>query len=391
MGDADTSATAPPSEGGLAAYDADGDGVVYQSGMHPHIVRDAPGQCPICGMDLNPVRLDDGGGEGGVRIQPATLQNMGVRTAAAEVAALQRQVRTTGRFEASEQRMTAVSPKVGGWIERLYVNYEGDRVRKGQPLLEIYSPELVATQEEYLLALRNAERLGGGEDAQRLVDAARRRLAYWDISEAQIDRLRETGEPTKTLTLYASASGTVTRKNVTEGERVQAGQTLLHLTDLSRLWLMLDVYEQDLAWVEVGSSVAVELPYAPGETIRGTVDYLYDQLDAEARTIQARVTVPNPERRLKPGMYATARITGPEAQPMPVVPAEAVVSSGTREVVIVALGEGRFRPVEVETGVQSGEQIQIRSGLSGGEEVVTSAQFLIDSEARLQSAVEAFE
>lgn len=372
---------------GLAAYDEDGDGVVYQDPMHPQYVQDEPGTAPDCGMDLVPVRVDGEAEEGTVQISPATIQNMGVRTARVEVASLAQRVRTTGRFEANEQLMTAVSPKVDGWVERLHVNYEGDRVRKGQPLLTIYSPELVSTQEEYLLALRNAERLGGSDDAQRLVDAARRRLAYWDISEEQIERLEATGEPTKTLTLHAPASGTVSNKNVTEGERIQAGQTLMHLSDLSRLWLMLDIYEQNLLWIDVGSQVEVELPYAPGETLTGRVDYIYDQLNPETRTVKARITVPNPDLKLKPGMYATAVIEGRETAPTPLVPEEAVVSSGERDVVVLALGEGRFRPVPVRTGAQSGSRVQVLSGLEGGEQVVTSAQFLIDSEARLQSAI----
>lgn len=380
-----------PSASGLAAADKNGDGIVYQSGMHPWIVEDAPGQCPICGMDLMPVRVD-GQEEGVVKIDPVTMQNMGVRTASVEVTPLQRGVRTTGRFEVDQQQTAVVSPKIGGWIEELYVNYEGARVGKGQALFEIYSPDLVSTQEEYLLALRNRERLAGTQaaaDAERLVAAARRRLAFWDISEAQIRRLEETGEPTKTLTLYAPAAGTVTQTSVVEGQQVSAGQTLMTLTDLSRLWLMVDVYEQDLAWVGVGTTAVIDLPYDPGRVLRGRVDYLYDELDPALRTVKARVMLPNPGLKLKPGMYATVELVGEETAPRPVVPGEAVISTGSREVVILALGEGRFRPQEVTTGLASGGRVQVLSGLEGGESVVTSAQFLIDSEARLASAVSA--
>ncbi|HET6569106.1 MAG TPA: efflux RND transporter periplasmic adaptor subunit [Rhodothermales bacterium] len=384
---------AGPGAGGLAAYDKDGDGIVYQDGMHPWIVEDAPGPSPDgCGMNLTPVRVDGAQEAGTVRIDPVTIQNIGVRTAPVMVEALGRTVRTTGRFEANERGLSAVAPKVGGWVEKLYVEYEGARVRRGQPLLEIYSPDLVSTQEEYLLALRNAERLRGGmgaADAQRLVEAALRRLAYWDISEAQIERLKETGRPQKTLTLYAPASGTVTTKNVVEGQQIAPGQTLMELADLSRLWLMVDVYEQDLAWVRVGTPVRVELPYEPGRTLTGRVDYLYDDLDPQTRTVKARVTIPNPGLQLKPGMYATVYLTGGEAQPAPTVPSEAVIRTGEREVVILALGEGRFRPQEVVTGVGADGKVQVLQGLSGGEQVVTSAQFLIDSEARLRSALSA--
>jgi RND family efflux transporter MFP subunit len=394
---ADSTAANDGAKSGLAAYDENGDGVVYQGGMHPDVIEDEPGNCPVCGMKLNPTRVDGSGEEGSVKISPVTMQNMGVRTTTVEVAALGREIQATGRFEASEQGMTAVSPKVSGWVENLYVNYEGDRVREGQPLMEIYSPQLVSTQEEYLLALRNAERMRGGPSASsaasadRLVEAARRRLAYWDISSEQIQKLKATGEPTKTLTLYAPASGTVGRKNVTEGQQIRAGETLMHLTDLNPLWLMLDVYEQDLSAVEVGTPVVIDLPYAAGQKRRERVDYIYDEVDIGSRTVRARVTVPNPRLKLKPGMYAEAVIEGERAEPRPVVPTEAVVSGGGRDVVIEALGEGRFRPVPVRTGVASGDRVQILSGLEGGERIVTSAQFLIDSEARLQSALGAME
>ena len=377
------------SAGGLAAADKNGDGIVYQSGMHPWIVQDEPGQCPICGMDLQPVPVS-GQEEGTVRIDPVTQQNIGVRTSTVEVVSLPRTARTTGRFEASEEGQVAISPKISGWVERLHVKYEGARVRKGEPLFELYSPELVSTQEEYLLALRSQERLaasGATADAQRLVDAARRRLAYWDITDEQVRCLEETGEPQKTLTFYAPATGTVTETSVTEGQQVQAGQTLLRLTDLSTLWLMADVYEQDLAWVDVGTPAEILLPYAPGEPQTGRVSYLYDQLDPQARTVQARIAVSNPGGKLKPGMYATVTLTGSESAPRPVVPEEAVIRTGEQEVVVLALGDGRFRPVEVVAGPASNGQVQILEGLEGGEEVVTSAQFLIDSEARLASTI----
>ncbi|MDX1547437.1 MAG: efflux RND transporter periplasmic adaptor subunit, partial [Rhodothermales bacterium] len=382
---------APPT--GLAAADANGDGLVYQSGMHPWIVQDAPGQCPICGMDLMPVRAD-GASDGTVRIDPVTLQNMGVRTAEVVVEPLERTARTTGRFEANEQATAVVSPKVSGWVEALHVSYEGARVNRGQPLLALYSPELVSTQEEYLLALRNRDRLAGTPaeaDAQRLVDAARRRLAYWDISAAQIERLEHDGVPAKTLTLYAPAAGTVTETHVVQGQKVEAGQTLMRLADLSSLWLMADVYEQDLAWVAVGTRAEITLPYEPGPPLAGRVSYLYDTLDPETRTAKARIAVPNPGLKHKPGMYATVTLYGRPTAPTPAVPAEAVVRTGDGAVVILALGDGRFAPAEVTPGLEADGRIQILDGLQGGERIVTSAQFLIDSEARLRSTVAAMQ
>jgi RND family efflux transporter MFP subunit len=373
---------------GLATYDTDGDGYVYQGGMHPDIVRDEPGQCPICGMDLT--RTPVGGQEEGtVEISPVTMQNIGVRTATVSVEPLQRTVRTTGRFQANERQRTAVAPKVGGWVEALHVDYEGARVRKGEPLFDLYSPQLVATQEEYLAALRTADRMGADDGAQRLVDAARRRLDYWDIDEEEIERLEETRTPMRTLTFTAPASGTVTTKRITEGEKFSPGQTLLHITGLNPLWLMVDVYEQDLSWVDVGSRAQVELPYEPGRTVTGRVDYIYDEVDDDTRTVRARVAVPNPDRALKPGMYATVRLTGGTTEPMPLVPESALVSSGEREIVILALGDGRFRPVPVHAGLSAGGRTQVLHGLDGGERVVTSAQFLLDSEARLSGALAA--
>jgi len=353
-------------------------------------VQDEPGDCPVCGMALTPVRVDGQAEEGTVRISPVTLQNIGVRTAPVSVEPLARQVRTTGRFEANEQRMHAIAPKISGWIETLHVDYEGARVQAGDPLFDIYSPELVATQEEYLTALRNAKRLGAeDESAQRLVRAAERRLDYWDVSDRQIERLEETGTPQRTLTFYAPSAGTVTSKNVTEGQKITAGQTLMHVTDLRALWLMVDIYEQDLAWIEEGSMARVELPYAPGRSVEGRIDYIYDEVDPETRTVKARITVSNPDRSLKPGMYATVTLRRGSTAPTPVVPDAAIVSSGERDVVIQALGDGRFRPVPVQTGLAADGRMQILSGLSGGERVVTSAQFLIDSEARLTSALPA--
>lgn len=380
---------ATPATGGLAVFDKNGDGVVYQDGMHPQIVQDEPGLCPICGMELTPVRVD-GQEEGVVRIDPVTIQNIGVRTATVAVEPLARTVRTTGVFESDESSRVAVSLKVGGWVEKLFVDYDGARVRKGQPLLELYSPDLVSTQEEYLLAYRSAQRMGSGpaaQDAARLLEAARRRLGFWDISEAQIRSLEEAGTPSRTLTLYAPTGGTVITKNVFEGQNVMPGQTLLEIADLSRVWLMVDVYEQDLGWVERGTAASVELPYEPGQKTTGRVDYIYDTLDPSTRVVKARVTLPNPGLRFKPGMYATVTLVGKNAEPMPVIPAEALIRSGDTSTVILALGDGRFRPVEVTTGAEAEGRIQVLSGLAGGEEVVTSAQFLIDSEARLKSAI----
>jgi multidrug efflux pump subunit AcrA (membrane-fusion protein) len=372
------------SAGGLAAKDLDGDGIVYQSGMHPWIVEDEPGQCPICGMDLVPVQVS-GVEEGTVQIDPVTMQNIGVRTTPVEVQTISRDLRTTGVFEASDRAREAVSLKIGGWVEELYVDAEGDRVRAGQPLLALYSPQLVSTQEEYLLALRSRDLMGS--DGDRVVEAARRRLLLFDISPEQIERLETTGEVTRTLTIYAPTGGTVVEKRVVEGMQAMPGMTLMEIVDLSGLWLQVDVPEQDLGWVDVGTRAVVTVESRPGDELRGRVGYVYDLLDPATRTATARIEVANPGGRLKPGMFALATLYGRPTEPAPVVPSEAVIRTGDEAVVILALGDGRFAPRRVTLGIEADDRIQILDGLEGGESVVTSAQFLIDSEARLAASI----
>lgn len=372
---------------GLAAYDKNGDGIVYQGGMHPNIVQDEPGSCPICGMDLNPVNVN-GVEEGIVKIDPATIQNVGVRTAPVTVEPLGRTVRTTGHFMMDEEGSHTVSLKVGGWVEKLYADYDGQMVKKGEPLLKLYSPKLVSTQEEYLLALQNARRLKGDSGAQRLLEAARRRLAYWDLTDAQIKKLKQTGQPQRTITFYAPASGEVMHKKVVEGQHIKPGEALMTIMDISKVWLIVDVYEQDLAWVSTGTPARIELASQPGKTYKGQVDYIYHMLNKESRSARARIELPGGHNTLlKPGAYATVYLEGQKTQPAPVVPAEAVVHTGDQEAVILALGDGRFRPQTVTAGLQNGGKVQILEGLKGGEQVVTSAQFLIDSEAKLSSAL----
>jgi RND family efflux transporter MFP subunit len=326
--------------------------------------------------------------EGTIRISPATLQNIGVRTAEVTVEPLRRTIRATGQFEMDERGMRTVSLKAGGWVETLHADYEGAIVKKGEPLLELYSPELVSTQEEYLLALRNARRLENSAEAERLVEATRRRLDHWDLTEAQIERLEETGEPMRTVTFHAPSSGEVMHKNVEEGQHVEPGRDLMDIASVSTVWLIAEVNEQDLPWIEVGMPAKVQLVSDPGQTREARVDHIYHMMETETRTARVRITLPGGHRTLrKPGAYATVYLEAQPAAPAPVVPAEAVVSNGEQDVVLQALGDGRFRPRLVKTGLTAEGRVQIRSGLSGGERIVTSAQFLIDSEARLQGAL----
>jgi multidrug efflux pump subunit AcrA (membrane-fusion protein) len=379
---------AVPATGGLAAYDTNGDGFVYQDAMHPQIVQDEPGLCPICNMELTRVPVGGATDAGAVVIAPATLQNLGVQTEIVQVAGIERQVRTTGTFEADERTREVVTLRVSGWVEELLVNVEGQAVRRGQPLLRVYSPDLVATQQEYLLAIRNRE-LFGTDGGDRLVQASRRRLQLFGVTDGQIAALARTGQVQTAVTIYAPASGTVVDKRVVEGMEVRAGEPLMEIANLSRLWLQVNVPEQDLGWVTRGTRALVEVPTKPGNPIEGRVEFIYDDLDPDTRTGRARVGVSNPGGMLKTGMYATATLIGQPSEPYPTVSADAVLRTGQEAVVIVALGEGRFRPRRVSVGEEAGGRVQILAGLQAGEQVVTRAQFLIDSEARLSGALAA--
>ena len=387
-GAADASGDGP--QGGLAQFDLNGDGVVYQSGMHPWIVEDEPGTCPICGMDLEPVPVS-GAPAGTVEIDPVTLQNIGVRTAVVQERQLERTLRTTGTFEARDAGRETVTLRVGGFVERLYVDTEGQRVRQGQPLLEIYSPELVSTQQELLLAVRNRELLGGGDGADRLVEAARTRLRLFGLGAGQISVVERSGMIRERITLFAPASGTVQNRRIVEGMQAAPGQPLMDIVDFGSLYLQVDVPERDLGWVRTGTRGVVTLAAFPGEELRGRVDYVYDTLDPATRTGTARITVPNAGGRLRPGMFATATLYGDLSEVGPVVPAEAVVRDGDGAAVILALGEGRFRPQPVTLGEEANGLVRVLSGVEPGDRVVTSAQFLIDSEARLAASLGAMQ
>ena len=356
--------------------------------MDPTYVRDQPGKSPM-GMDLVPVCPGESGSEqGAVRIDPSLVQSMGVRTAPVERRDLSRTLRTVGRVALDERRVGHVHTKVQGWVE-------GEHVERGQPLLEIYSPALVSTQEELLLAARYRDATSGSpfEDVSRggedLLRATRRRLELWDVSERDIERLLETGEVRKTLTLHAPTGGVVTHLMVRDGMEVNPNDNLYTIADLSHIWLYADVYEYELPWVAEGQRALVDLSYLPGRTFEGEVTYVYPLLDPETRTARVRIELANPDRVLKPDMYANVRIQTRTREDALTVPDEAVIRSGRRSLVIVALGDGRFTPREVALGIESGEGlVEVQEGLRAGERVVTSGQFLIDSESRLQEAMQ---
>ncbi len=362
--------------------------------MDPTYIRNEPGKSPM-GMDLVPVYEDEAPSGATIAIDPVTAQNMGVRSAAVERRDLHRLIRTVGTVDYDEPKVTSINAKVEGWIERLYVDETGQMVKKGQPLLELYSPKLVSAQQEYLLALRNraalkdssfSEIAAGGE---RLLEAARQRLRYWDISDRQIRQLEKTGQVRKTLTLYAPYQGVVTMKMAMPGQFIKAGQELFRIGDISKVWVYADIYEYELPWIEVGQEAEVLLPFAGGKSLKAKIGYIYPYVEPKTRTVKARLEFANPGLELKPDMYVNVRIQAQDVKDVLAVPAEAVLNSGEKQTVFVALGEGKFEPRQVKTGVQDQEgNIEIIQGLLEGETVVTSAQFLFDSESKLREAIQ---
>ena len=363
--------------------------------MDPTYIRDKPGKSPM-GMDLVPVYEDEpeAAQEGAIAVDSRIVQSMGVRTAKAQVKEISRTIRAVGQVTYDERGLTVVTTKLPGWVERLYVKATGDPIRRGRKLLSLYSPELVTTQEEYLLALRNLqtmEKSGIPEfqgSSQRLLAAARQRLKYWDIPDSQIERLKRTGEVQKTLTLVSPVNGIVIKRMVTEGQMVQAGMPLLEVADLSTVWVEADIYEYELPWVKVGQHAAMTLTYLPGETFHGRVQYLYPYLQEATRTARVRLVFANADLKLKPDNYAQVEIDSPLKEATVVIPSEAVLNTGEKQHVFIALGQGRFAPREIKVGVRGSDGlVQVLSGLKGDEQVVTSAQFLLDSESRFREAI----
>ncbi len=320
-------------------------------------------------------------------------QMIGVKTVEVMEHQLKKVIRTVGRIEYDERRLATVNMKFEGWIEKLYADYSGKYVKKGTPLAEIYSPELLATQQEFINALKWAGQNSGAEngsmkgmlnnDARSLVDAARQRLKLWDISDEQIKKIEESGKPVRTLTLYSPVSGYVVQKMAFQGMRAMPGEKLFDIADLGTVWIVAEVYENELAFVKQGQRAVISLSYFPGKEINAVIDYIYPALSAETRTAKVRFTVANPGMQLKPQMFTNVEITIPVGKRL-AVPAEAVLETGTRQVVYVDKGDGYFEPREVKTGVKVEGMLEVLAGLKQGDKVASSAIFLIDSEAQLK-------
>ena len=346
------------------------------------------------GMDYLPVYEGDeeAADDGGLRISPGKVQKLGVRTAPARLQMLDRSVHASGRVEIDESRTYTVTAKFEGYIERLHVNTSGQPVGRGQPLFEVYSPELVSAQREYALAAQGVGKLNdaGGEAQgamQQLAESSLQRLKNWDISEEQVKALAKSGDAKRTLTFRSPVAGIITDKKAVQGMRFMPGETLFQIADTSSVWMQADVFEQDIAAVNVGQKAKIRINAYPGEVFEGRIAYVYPTLKAETRTVPVRIELPNPKGKLKPAMFADVDIPAGGAQPVLTVPASAVIDSGSRQVVIVQLAEGRFEPRPVKLGQRGGDFVQVLEGIREGDLVVTAANFLIDAESNLKAAL----
>lgn len=425
-------ATAPLVASAQGGHDHAGERTIYTCGMHPQIVADEPGTCPICGMDLTPKKVagaagsdraaEDGvkrerrikhwvapmdptfisdkpgtspmgmslipvyesaGGGSTITINPVVVQNMGVRIARAERGSIFRHVRTIGTVDIAEDEVSVVNLRYSGWVERLYVDKTGVQVKAGKVLFDIYSPELMSAQEEYLLALRS------GPAQSPLIKSARRRLEYFDLSAWHIEQIEKAGKPLRTLHVVAPRTGYVLHKNVVQGARVMAGADLYRIGNLAKIWVNADVYEFDAPWIAEGQKASMELSFQAGKTYDGKVAYIYPTLNPKSRTLTVRLEFQNPGLGLKPGMFATVQIEAQRQQDVLKIPTEAIIRSGTRQVVFVAIDLGHYEMREITTGLSGDRHMtEVLSGISEGERVVTSGQFLLDSESQLQEAVQ---
>jgi len=355
----------------------------YRCPMHPDIVRDEPGKCPVCGMDLVKVEQQQvGTGTAGpeVRISPAVINNIGVRTTAARLGAPERRAATVGYVAFDERRMRQVQPRAEGWIEGLAVRATGETVTAGQLLFTLYSPMLESAQQEYL----DAQRIGNRD----LIEASRERLRALGLEAGAVERLARGGRASGRVPFHAPIGGVVTELAVREGAMVSPDTMALTITGLGSLWVIAEVPESQAAWVRPGTAAEIRLPSLPGETLAGRVEYVYPELNAETRTLRARVVLEAAGQGLRPNMLANVTLVGEAGAPAVMIPRSALIRGGREDRVVVALGDGRFAPRRVVAGPESGDEVVIREGLADGEQVVVAGQFLLDSEANLRSGLE---
>jgi Cu(I)/Ag(I) efflux system membrane fusion protein len=363
--------------------------------MDPTYVSDKPGKS-LMGMDLVPVYVDEvSDAPGIVRIDPVLVQNIGVRSIDVQRTDIPHTIRTVGTFVYDEGQISSINTKYEGWVEDVQVNYIGEEVQKGQRLFDIFSPQLVNAQQEYLDAVEYLERLGGSEypkiieRARSLVESSRQRLGYWDITDEQINELEKTNHPKRTIAVFSPVDGRVVSKmdQALEGMRVQPGMNLYQIVDLSTIWVEAEIFEDDVPWLQVDQSAVIEVPSLSGRNYTGTVRYIYPFFNPETRTLKLSIELPNPDEALRANMYAQVTFDVPSARRVLAVPEEAVIRSGERDVVILDLGNGTFQVQEIELGVNGNDLWEVREGLAEDSRVVVSAQFLIDSESNMREAI----
>ena len=366
----------------------------WRAPMDPNFISDKPGKSPM-GMDLVPVYEDEEPAASGIRVDPGFLQNFAVRTAVVEKGSIPIEIRTIGALTYNEKTIASVNTKFEGWIEKAFVNYIGEPVEKGQVLFEIYSPQLVTTQQEYLATVDYLEKLaaGGNEDAieraRSLLESTAERLRYWDITDEQIDVLRQSGKITRTLKILSPATGVVVEKmdRSLEGMKLTPGMNVFKIANLSTLWAEVEIYEYQMQYVRTGQTARITVDAFPGWRWSGKVIYLDPAVNLQTRTLTASVEIQNSDLRLRPEMYVNVEIRVPAVSGTVIVPEEAILHTGTRSVVIVETGEGMFEPREIHLGAIGNGYQEVRHGLQPGEVVVTSSQFLIDSESNLREAI----
>ena len=361
--------------------------------MNPSYIKDKPGKSPM-GMDLIPVYEDQAEeDEQVIRINPTITQNIGVKTEIIKIRNLSRSIRTIGRLTYDERKVMHVHTKYEGWIEKMHVDYTGKEVKKDELLMEIYSPELLSTQEELLLALKYSESFKDNPfpeitlGADRLLNSTRRKLELLDVPKHQIDTLIKDKKISKTMHIHSPVDGFVINKPAVHGMHIQPGMALYTIADLSNIWVLADIYEYELPWVKIGQPVKMELPYYPGREFRGKVTHIDPYLESKTRTIKLRMEFDNKNGELKPEMYSNVTLESVIDKKTVAVPEEGVIRSGERDIVVLLTKSGGFQSREVKLGAAADGYYQVLQGLEGGEEVVVSSNFLLDSESRLREGI----